>query len=151
MPKIFIDANIFLFGYRIIKSNSFNLLENIDGEWIQPVVSKGIIEEVRIRAKKLEGKDKAGLIILNILTLPNIIVIQDHEIIPLLTEYDDLVSDKSDVPHICAYFLGNCEYFVTNNRKLTQQKIKDKVSFISPKEFVDNILKLKSYDTPKGI
>lgn len=151
MLKIFIDSNIFLFGYRINESNSFILLENIDGELIQPVVSRGIIEEVRIRAKKLEGKDTASLIILNILTLPNISVVQDHEIIPLLHEYDDLVSDKSDLPHICAYFVGNCEYFVTNNRKLTQQRIKDKVSFINPKEFVDNILKLKSFDTPKGI
>ena len=121
MPKIFIDANIFLFGYRIIKSNSFLLLENIDGEFIQPVVSNGIIEEVRIRAKKLVGKDAASLIIMNILTLPNITVILDHEIIPLLTEYDELVFDKSDLPHICAYFFGNCEYFLTNNRKLTQQ------------------------------
>jgi predicted nucleic acid-binding protein len=151
MLKIFIDSNIFLFGYRINESNSFILLENIDGELTQPVVSRGIIEEVRIRAKKLEGKDTASLIILNILTLPNISVVQDHEIIPLLHEYDDLVSDKSDLPHICAYFVGNCEYFVTNNRKLTQQRIKDKVSFINPKEFVDNILKLKSFDTPKGI
>ena len=118
---------------------------------IQPVISRGIIEEVRIRAKKLEGKDTASLIILNILTLPNILVIQDHEITPLLTDYDDLVFDKSDLPHICAYFAGNCEYFVTNNRKLTQQNIKNKVLFIDPKEFVDNILKIQSYDTPKGI
>jgi len=151
MPKIFIDSNIFLFGYRINESNSFIILENIDGELIQPVVSNSIIKEVRIRAKRLEGKDTASLIILNILTLPNIIVIQDHDIIPLLAEYDDLVFDKSDLPHICAYFAGDCEYFVTNNRKLTQQRIKEKVLFINPKEFVDNILKLQSYDTPKGI
>jgi len=151
MLKIFIDSNIFLFGYRINESNSFILLENIDGKLIQPVVSRGIIEEVRIRAKKLEGKDTASLIIMNILTLPNISIVQDHEIMPLLHEYDDFVLDKSDLPHICAYFAGNCEYFVTNNRKLTQQRIKDKVSFINPKEFVDNILKLKSFDTPKGI
>ena len=62
MPKIFIDANIFLFGYRINKSNSYILLENIDGDSIQPVVSRGIIEEVRNRAKKLEGKDNDAVI-----------------------------------------------------------------------------------------
>jgi predicted nucleic acid-binding protein len=151
MLKIFIDSNIFLFGYRYIDSNSAVIIENIDGEMICPVISTMIIDEVKIRAKKLNGKDAASLMIFNMLTLPHLIIIQDEEILPLINIYDKLVSDKSDLPHICAYFAGNCSYFLTTNRRLTQQKIKSKVNFISPKKFVENILKIKSYDTPNEI
>ena len=52
----------------------------------------------------------------------------------LLTKYDPLVSDKDDLPHICSYFVGNCDWFVTTNRKLTQQKIEKKGKFYNPKE-----------------
>ena len=151
MPKIFIDSNIFLFGYRFIESNSAIILENIDGELIWPVISTMIIDEVKTRAKKLEGKDASSLMIFNILTLPNIVVVQDEEIIPLFSIYDKVVSDKSDLPDICAYFAKTCDYFLTTNRKLTQQKIKSKVHFITPKKFVEDILKIKSYDTPNEI
>ena len=68
----------------------------------------------------------------------------------LINKYDFLVSDKDDLPHICSYFVGNCNWFVTTNRKLTQQEVKKMVNFITPKRIVE-ILKIKSIETVNEI
>jgi hypothetical protein len=54
-------------------------------------------------------------------------------------KYVDLVDDKDDLPHICSYFAGKCDYFITTNRRLTQMKIRNKVNFISPKKFIEKL------------
>jgi len=53
--------------------------------------------------------------------------IPDLEIIEVkdsghLEKYKSSVADIDDIPHIVAYFSGRCEFFVTENRKLTQMK-----------------------------
>lgn len=151
MHKIFLDANVFLFGYQSSSTNSFLILENVDGTDIKPVISYRVLEEVQLRSKRLFGRNISGLIRLNISTLPGLIIIPQERIEPLLTEWDDKVTDKSDLPHICGYFAGECDYFITSNRKLTQQEIKRFVHFISPKRFIEKVLKIKSYESPKGI
>ena len=50
-----------------------------------------------------------------------------------------MIDDRDDIPHICSYFAGNCDFFVTTNRKLTQMKIKNHVNFLSPDEFVSTL------------
>lgn len=151
MSKIFLDTNIFLFGYQSSSTNSFLILDKVDGEDIRPVISYRVLEEVQARSKKLFGKNISSLIRLNISTLPGLIIISKEEIEPLLTEWAKKVADKSDLPHVCAYFAGECDYFVTSNRRLTQQEIRKFVNFVSPKAFIEKVLGLKSYDTPKEI
>ncbi len=41
-------------------------------------------------------------------------------------------------------------FFVTNNRRLTQMKIKDRIRFTSPKEFVEKVLRVKGVETKGG-
>jgi len=119
----------------LTNSNSSIILENMDGIKYVPVVSYRIIEEVQKRSKELYGKDVSGLLRLNIL-------------MPL---YSSSVTDIDDLPHICAYFAANCNYFVTANRRLTQMKIKDIVNFKSPKAFVKEVLGLKPLDTVNNV
>ena len=61
-------------------------------------------------------------------------------------KYSDLVDDKDDLPHICGYFAGECDFFITTNRRLTRMVIKGQVNFITPKELLKK-LKLESIDT----
>jgi predicted nucleic acid-binding protein len=151
MPKVFLDTNIFLFAYQSSLTNSYIVLENIDGNNVKPVISYRVLEEVQNRSKKLFGKEISGLIRLNILTLPELIVIQEQEIDILMSVYERKVTDKSDLPHICAYIAGECDFFITNNRRLSVQEIKDDVNFISPKAFVEKVLRTKSIETEQGI
>lgn len=151
MPKVFLDANIFLFAYQSLSTNSYIVLENIDGSNIKPVISYRVVEEVQLRSKKLFGKELSGLIRLNILTLPELTVIQEQEIKLLMGRYESKVTDKSDLPHICAYIASECDFFIANNRWLSMQEIKDIVNFISPKVFVEKVLRIKSIETEQGV
>ena len=151
MPKVFLDTNIFLFAYQSSLTNSYIVLENIDGNNIKPVISYRVLEEVQNRSKKLFGKGMSGLIRLNILTLPELIVIREPEIKMLIGKFERKVTDKSDLPHICAYIAGECDFFITNNRRLSVQEIKDDVNFISLKAFVEIVLRTKSIETEQGI
>ncbi|MDI6639573.1 MAG: hypothetical protein QMD78_01985 [Methanocellales archaeon] len=149
--KIFIDSNVFLFAYSSRNTNSSMVLANIDGDLLTPVVSYMVLDEVQARAKELYGKDLAGLIRLNVITLPNIEIVSKERIKALLSRYQSYVADRDDLPHICGYFAADCECFVTVNRHLTEMKIKELVCFKTPKEFVRDVLKLKPFDTSLGI
>jgi predicted nucleic acid-binding protein len=151
MARILLDTNVFIFGYPDDQTNSFLIIENIDGEMLEPVVSDDLIEEVMARGRVLYGKDVASLMRFNILTLPNLTYVSRDEITRVMRDFDDLVADKSDLPHICAYLIGECDYFITSNRRLTRQRIREKVNFFSPFDFVQEVLGLQGYDTPEGI
>ncbi|KXA99107.1 hypothetical protein AKJ47_02820 [candidate division MSBL1 archaeon SCGC-AAA261G05] len=85
-----------------------------------------------------------------ILSVPGIKVVKYLDIKPLIDKYSPFVTDVDDVPHICAYFVSRAGFFVTNNRRLTQMKIKDKVKFLSPKEFIEKVLGSKGIETEGG-
>jgi hypothetical protein len=62
----------------------------------------------------------------------------------------NVVSDKDDLPHICSYKAKKCKYFITTNRKLTQDKIKEMVNFYNPKDFLEKVLHQKGIETEAG-
>ena len=97
--------------------------------------------------KRRAGKDTASMVRGLILSIPQLKIIRYPEIKPLLEKYSSSVSDVDDVPHICAYFISTADFFVTNNRSLTQMKIKDRVRFLSPKELIEKELGNKGIDT----
>jgi predicted nucleic acid-binding protein len=145
-----LDTNIFLFFLEEDISNSkivINIAE--DGLFI-PVVSFHTFKEVTYNLKSRKSKDLASWMQIFIWSIQGLKVIQKKEIDTLSEKFVDFVDDKDDLPHICSYFAGECDYFVTTNRRLTQMKIKSQVNFISPKKFVEK-LKLKSIDTQNGI
>lgn len=150
MIRAYLDTNIFLIYLEEEISNSkivINIAE--DGLFI-PVVSFHTFKEVTHNLKSRKSKDLASWMQIFIWSIQGLTVIQKKEIDQLREKYVDLVDDNDDVPHICSYFAGNCDYFVTANRRLTQMRIKNQVNFITPKKFVEK-LKLKSIDTKNEI
>jgi len=148
--RAYLDTNIFLIYLEEEISNSkivINIAE--DGLFI-PVVSFHTFKEVTHNLKSRKSKDLASWMQIFIWSIQGLTVIQKKEIDQLREKYVDLVDDNDDVPHICSYFAGNCDYFVTANRRLTQMRIKNQVNFITPKKFVEK-LKLKSIDTKNEI
>jgi len=148
--RAYLDTNIFLIYLEEDISNSkivINIAE--DGLFI-PVVSFHTFKEVIHNLKSRKSKDLASWMQIFIWSIQGLTVIQKKEIDSLSKKFADLVDDKDDLPHICSYFAGNCDYFITTNRRLTQMKIKSQVNFISPKKFVEK-LKLKSIDTKNEI
>ena len=150
MIRAYLDTNIFLIYLEEEISNSkivINIAE--DGLFI-PVVSFHTFKEITHNLKSRKSKDLASWMQIFIWSIQDLTIIQKKEIDQLGEKFVDLVDDKDDLPHIHSYFAGNCDYFVTTNRRLTQMKIKSQVNFITPKKFVEKF-KLKSIDTKNEI
>jgi len=59
---------------------------------------------------------------LYMMTLPSSEIINDFEWSVFVNDWKSFVADIDDLPHICSYFAGEAEYFVTANRRLTEMK-----------------------------
>ncbi|MEE8168647.1 MAG: PIN domain-containing protein [Candidatus Hydrothermarchaeales archaeon] len=148
--RVYLDTNIFLEAIKNRPSNSRILfLKCFRGEF-EGIVSEYTIDETMDNLKRRAGKDSASMVRELILSVPGIKVVKYSDIKPLIEKYSSFVTDIDDVPHICAYFISHADFFVTNNRKLTQMKIKDKVEFLSPKEFIEKVLDSKGMETKRG-
>ncbi|MFW9874165.1 MAG: PIN domain-containing protein [Candidatus Thorarchaeota archaeon] len=150
MIRAYLDTNIFLIYLEEEISNSEIVINTAEDSLFLPVVSFHTFKEVTHNLKSRRSKDLASWMQIFIWSIQGLTVIQKKEIDQLIDKYIDLVDDKDDLPHICSYFAGNCDYFVTANRRLTQMKIKSKVNFVSPKKFIEK-LNLKSIDTKNDI
>jgi len=85
------------------------------------------------------------------MSLPSSEMINDFEWSVFVDEWKSFVADIDDLPHICSYFAGEAEYFVTANRRLTEIKIKDHVNFKPAKKFIEEVCGLYGIDTVGGI
>lgn len=134
--KVYLDTNIFISMLYYPRSSSAKIISACGKEAFIPVVSEYGINEILENAKRNLGKDIAGSLRALIFSLPGLLIVKDVEIKGSLEMYRRSVVDADDVPHIAAYFHANCDVFVTINRKLTQMKIRDKVNFKTPKDFL---------------
>ena len=150
MIRAYLDTNIFLIYLEEDISNSKIVINIVEDGLFIPVVSFHTFKEVTHNLKSRKSKDLASWMQIFIWSIQGLTVIQKKEINQLSEKFVDLVDDRDDLPHICGYFAGNCDHFVTTNRRLTKMKIKSQVNFISPKRFVEK-LKLASIDTKNEI
>ena len=146
MLNIYLDTNIYIHGLLDPRSNSALILKEIIEADIIVTQSDYLIDEILLWFRNRKGKKYVGKVRSYLLSIPRIEFINKFEWSLQIDKYHSLVGDKDDLPHICSYIIGNCDYFITVNRKLTQDKIKEKVIFITPKKFVEK-LGLKSLNT----
>jgi predicted nucleic acid-binding protein len=150
MKRIFLDANVYIIGFKFKETNSALLLEQIERQNLIVTQSDYLYDEVIEYFRRKEGKDIVGRIRKYLLTIPNNEYIDKYVWSLFIQDYKDLVGDVDDLPHICCYFANNCDFFITANRRLTKQKIGKKVNFANPRQFIEH-LGLESYDTVNGI
>jgi predicted nucleic acid-binding protein len=120
-------------------TNSKLVINLAEEELFIPVVSFHTFQEVSHNLKFRKSKDIASWMRIFIWSINGLTVIQKKEIDKLVKKFEKLVDDKDDLPHICGYFASNCDYFITTNRRLTKQKIGEKVNFITPKKFIEEL------------
>ena len=150
MLNIYLDTNIYIHGLLNPECNSALILKEIIDRDIIVTQSDYLFDEILFWFRNRKGKKYIGEVREYLISIPRTEFINKFEWSILISKFDSVVDDKDDLPHICSYFIGNCDYFITTNRKFTQQKIKEKVNFITPKKFVEN-LGLKSFNTQNEI
>lgn len=148
--KAYLDTNIFLIFLEEEISNSELVIEAANEGYFIPVVSFHTFKEVMHNLKSRYSKDTASWMRTLIWTIQGLNIGGKEEIDTIGDMYRDLVDDEDDLPHINAYFALKCDFFVTTNRRLTQMKIKKKVNFMSPKDFLTE-LGLETLDKKDGI
>lgn len=150
MIKAYLDTNIFLIFLEEEISNSELVIEAVNEGLFIPVVSFHTFKEVMHNLKSRYSKDTASWMRTLIWTIQGLYIVSKDEIDAVGDTYHELVDDEDDLPHVNAYFASNSNYFVTTNRRLTQMKIKKKVNFMSPKNFLTE-LGLEVLDKKDGI
>lgn len=141
MPRTYLDSNVYIIGLLRPESDCAIILQDVVKGRIVVVQSDYLMDEVLGWFKRKQGKDWAGKARLFMLSVPERELVHSSEWSLLMPKWKHLIDDKDDIPHICSYFAGDCEYFVTTNRKLTRMKIGAHVAFRTPEEFVKIILK----------
>ena len=150
MIKAYLDTNIFLIFLEEEISNSELVIEAANEGLFIPVVSFHTFKEIMHNIKSRYSKDTASWMRTLIWTMQGLNIVRKEEIDSIGDMYRELVDDVDDIPHINAYFASKCSYFVTTNRRLTRMKIKKKVNFISPRDFLTE-LGLEVLDNKDGI
>lgn len=150
LKKAYLDTNIFLIFLEEEISNSELVIEAANEGSFIPVVSFHTFKEVMHNLRSRYSKDTASWMRTLIWTIQGLYIVGKEEIDSRNETYRELVDDEDDLPHVNAYFISKCDYFVTTNRRLTQMKIKKKVKFISPKDFLIE-LGLEALDKKDGI
>jgi len=140
MLRIYLDANIYITGFNKTESDCATILSEILKRDVVIVQSDHLMNEVLDWFKRNKGKDMAGLVRFYMISLPKRDLVHNSEWGLLVPKWDNLIADKKDVPHICSYFAGECDCFVTTNRRLTRMKIQPYVSFQSPDECLNQLM-----------
>lgn len=135
MPRAYLDSNVYIIGLLRPETDSANILKEAVKGKIVVVQSDYLIDEVQGWFKRRMGKDWAGKARLFMLSVPERKLIPCSEWSLLIPRWKALIDDKADIPHICSYFAGDCDSFVTTNRKLTKMRIGAHVPFRTPEEF----------------
>ena len=136
--KAYLDTNIFIFGITDPVSESATILECAGIKFI-PVISEYTIEEVVNWFKNRKGRLAADDVYHLMHKIPKLELVYAVSYRSLERGYRSTMDDCDDVLHVCAYIVSDAEYFVTANRKLAQERIKDKINFTSPEEFVKTL------------
>ena len=139
MLNTYLDSNVYIIGLLDSNTNSANILKLVPDCEIMVIQSDYLFDEVLQWFRTRKGKGSVGRVRTYLLTISRRDYINRAEWSYFVDAMSPLVADKDDLPHICSYISGGAEYFVTTNRKLTQMKIKEKVNFISPKDFLSMI------------
>jgi predicted nucleic acid-binding protein len=150
MLNIYLDTNVYIIGLLHPNTNSARILEEIiEGEF-KVIQSDYLFDEVLAWFKQHKGKSAVGGVRNYLLSNPIRESVHRNEWGLFVEEVKKEVKDIDDLPHICCYIAGNCDYFVTTNRKLTQEAVRKIVNFKSPKEFIEEILHKKGQETDGG-
>lgn len=136
MLRIYLDTNIYIVGLLYPNSPPSIILKKISDEGITVVQSDYLFDEVLNFFRRSRGKEVVGKVREFLLTVPNNEIVDKYTWSMYMDRYRDLVADMDDIPHICSYFAGECDHFVTLNRRLTRMKIEKIVSFCDPDEFL---------------
>lgn len=139
--KIFLDTNILLSGI-FFEGKESRILDLVEIEFI---TSEDVVNELfTVVKKKLKYLKERSLEIALSETkraLSDVIVIERSKYLKKFKEAEYLISHKKDVPILAAVLAVKPDYFLTGDTHFFTAKVKDVISVMTAKEFLDKIKK----------
>jgi len=135
---VFLDSNVFIWGYNRPASNSGKILNLMNEGKITVVVSERIIEELRTYFINYYNKDVWSSVFSHISALVRIV--PREEITEEIRKVADKIKEK-DVEHLATVRLLRLRYLVSYDADYKHIE-----EYITPKEFI-KVLKLKCTDS----
>ena len=138
LPLVFLDSNVFIWGYSRQESNSAKILGLMDEGKITVVVSEKVLEELRTYFITYYGKDVWSSVFAHLSTLARV-VFRD-EIREEKKKWAGEIKDK-DLEHLATVKTLKLRYLVSYDKDFSGFP-----EHLTPKEFVKE-LGLKESDT----
>ena len=139
--RVFLDTNILLSGI-FFEGNESEVLDLLEIEF---VTSENVVEELfEVVRKKLRYLKERNLEIALAETkraLSDVVVIQKSKYARKVHAAESLISHKKDVPILASVLFVKPDYFLTGDSHFFTDKVKDVVTVMTAREFLNHIKK----------
>lgn len=130
-PLVFLDSNVFIWGYSRPGSNSAKILELMDEGRITVIVSEKVLEELRTYFINYYSKDVWSSVFSHLSTLVRIVY--RDEIAGEKTKWKGRIKDK-DLDHLATAKMLNLKYIVSYDKDF-----KEFEEHLTPKGFIKHL------------
>lgn len=138
MARVMLDTNVYIEGYGDLTSPAAQIFRFLNTHPdFRIVISHEILEEIRRVARRLKGKDWAGIILDHLWRNPSLEVVilpaqrQEH-----WEQYKPLVPSE-DLDIVLTAILGRVDILVSNNRELLRSVENLAFRCLTPTEFLE--------------
>jgi len=143
LTSAYLDSNIYIYGISSTQTNSRIILDAALVGKFCVVTSYPLLEEVSMWFKRKRSREDSFKARRLVNSIPELQVVPTKELLGSYKKYKGIVP-KDDLPHFCAAKLASADYFASTNRHfIKEQKL---IKAITPKEFVEQVLNVESYE-----
>lgn len=134
MLRVLLDTNVLVAAARFRGSAPSRVVQGAADGMFEVIITDLLLREVEraFRAQFGRALAKDGYRLLA--QMPEKHVVWPFEWSHLEADVQTLVSDRGDVPHICAFMAGGGDLFVTLDTKLVRMPVRAHVRFAQPEE-----------------
>lgn len=136
--KVFIDTNVFIYGFEYGQSNSAKIIELINNRKLRAIISTQVIKEVVRYFEKYHNPELASLF--RKYLLQTCIVVSRERVINKMEEYKGKIKEK-DLEQLAVAKKLMLKFLISYDRDFKPFK-----EYITPKQFI-KLLGLKEYKT----
>jgi predicted nucleic acid-binding protein len=127
-PRVFLDTNIFIYGFELPDSNSAEIIKLLNQAEIEAVISEKVIEEVMEYFKKHHDKDLAAMY--RIYLLQSCSVVRSTQLEDEMGNWSKQIKEK-DLEQLTAVKTLGIKYLVSYDRDF-----KPFQEYYTPREFL---------------
>lgn len=144
--RLYLDANVFVFGRALEKSNSRIILDLAKTGVLAIIISDVLVSEVRDVFVRLYGREAGKYARFYVESLPKRRKINALKIARERRKYASFARDE-DLDHLTSAKIGRADYFITTDSDFIESGAKAVVKMLTPNKFVE-LMGIEPYDTP---